>query len=122
MFYEDALYALVNGTGLTLTVDNGIVDEASFVSNVTFFADANDPRIPSWAQIQVKQAELKAAEPMRVLREKRNLLLAETDWWAVQDLIMTQAQKDYRQALRDITIGLDTVEKVNAVTWPTKPE
>jgi hypothetical protein len=55
------------------------------------------------------------------LREKRNSLLAETDWWGASDNTMTDAQKKYRQDLRDLTTGLDTVEKVNSVTWPTKP-
>ena len=55
------------------------------------------------------------------LREKRNGLLAETDWWGASDNTMTDAQKKYRQDLRDITAGLDTVDKVNAVVWPTKP-
>ena len=55
------------------------------------------------------------------LRDKRNSLLAETDWWGASDNTMTDAQKKYRQDLRDLTNGLDTVEKVNSVTWPTKP-
>ena len=55
------------------------------------------------------------------LRDKRNSLLAETDWWGASDNTMTDAQKKYRQDLRDLTTGLDTVEKVNSVTWPTKP-
>ena len=55
------------------------------------------------------------------LREKRNMLLKETDWWGASDNTMTDAQKKYRQDLRDLTNGLDTVEKVNAVTFPTKP-
>jgi hypothetical protein len=55
------------------------------------------------------------------LREKRNSLLAETDWWGTSDNTMTDAQKKYRQDLRDLTAGLDTVDKVNAVVWPTKP-
>ena len=55
------------------------------------------------------------------LRNKRNSLLAETDWWGASDNTMTDAQKKYRQDLRDLTNGLDTVEKVNSVTWPTKP-
>ncbi len=29
--------------------------------------------------------------------------------------------KTYRQELRDLPSGLDTVEKVANVTWPTKP-
>ena len=58
------------------------------------------------------------------LREKRNQLLAETDWWATLDRadLITMDQKIYRQELRDLPTGLDTVDKVNAVTWPTKPE
>ena len=55
------------------------------------------------------------------LRITRNNLLAETDWWGASDNTMTDAQKKYRQDLRDITVGLDTVDKVNAVVWPTKP-
>ena len=55
------------------------------------------------------------------LRDKRNRLLTETDWWGTSDNTMTDAQKKYRQDLRDITVGLDTVDKVNAVVWPTKP-
>ena len=55
------------------------------------------------------------------LRDKRNNLLSETDWWGASDNTMTDAQKKYRQDLRDITVGLDTVDKVNAVVWPTKP-
>jgi len=55
------------------------------------------------------------------LRDKRNSLLTETDWWGASDNTMTDAQKKYRQDLRDITAGLDTVDKVNAVVWPTKP-
>ena len=58
---------------------------------------------------------------MEQLREKRNMLLKETDWWGASDNTMTDAQKKYRQDLRDITAGLDTVDKVNAVVWPTKP-
>ena len=51
-------------------------------------------------------------------REKRNALLAETDWWAVSDRTMTQAETDYRQALRDVPAqeGFPT-----NITWPTKP-
>ena len=55
------------------------------------------------------------------LRLRRNTLLAETDWWGASDITMTDAQKKYRQDLRDLTTGLDTVDKVNAVVWPTKP-
>lgn len=52
------------------------------------------------------------------LRKERNRLLAETDWWGMSDHTMTQAETDYRQALRDIT---DTYTSLDTVVWPTKP-
>ena len=55
------------------------------------------------------------------LREKRNDLLAETDFYALSDQTMSEAMTNYRQELRDITEGLTTVEDVEAVTFPTKP-
>ena len=55
------------------------------------------------------------------LREKRNNLLSETDWWGASDNTMSAEQTQYRQDLRDITNGLTTVEEVNAVEFPTKP-
>ena len=56
-----------------------------------------------------------------VLRKKRNRLLAETDYLALSDYTLSDDMKKYRQDLRDLTTGLDTVEKVNSVTFPTKP-
>jgi len=56
------------------------------------------------------------------LRNKRNKLLSETDYLALSDVTMSSAMTTYRQALRDLTSGLDTVAKVNAKQFPTKPE
>tara|TARA_X000001382_G_scaffold65683_1_gene45568 strand:+ start:432 stop:710 length:279 start_codon:yes stop_codon:yes gene_type:complete len=55
------------------------------------------------------------------IREKRNILIAETDYLALSDHTLSSDMTTYRQSLRDITNGLDTVEKANNVTWPTKP-
>ena len=54
------------------------------------------------------------------LRNERNYLLAKTDWTANSDLTMSSAMTTYRQALRDATTGLDTVEKVEAYEFPTE--
>ncbi len=51
-------------------------------------------------------------------RELRNRFLAETDWWASSDLTMSEARKEYRQALRDLP---STVSNPEEVTWPIKP-
>lgn len=53
------------------------------------------------------------------LRGKRDVLLQNTDVWALSDRTMTQAQIDYRQALRDIT---DSYSSLDNVVWPTKPQ
>ena len=55
------------------------------------------------------------------LRNKRNRLLAQTDFYALSDVTMSDAMEAYRQDLRDLPSGLDTVDKVANVTWPTKP-
>jgi hypothetical protein len=57
------------------------------------------------------------------LRQRRNSLIASSDWVMMSDSPIADktAWETYRQALRDITNGLTTVEDVNAVTWPTKP-
>ena len=72
----------------------------------------------TWAQVQTKQSELTAAEPLKALRAERDRLIAATDWWASSDLTMTDAQTAYRQALRDIT---DDANSLDEVTWPTAP-
>tara|TARA_R110002012_G_scaffold245733_1_gene420732 strand:- start:1064 stop:1351 length:288 start_codon:yes stop_codon:yes gene_type:complete len=58
---------------------------------------------------------------IKELRDKRNKLLAETDYFALSDISISDNMIQYRKDLRDITNGLDTVEKINAVVFPTKP-
>jgi len=58
---------------------------------------------------------------LEVLRNKRNKLLTETDYLGTSDNTMSPDMITYRQELRDLTNGLDTVEKIEAVEFPTKP-
>lgn len=58
---------------------------------------------------------------MANLRQKRNSLLTATDYLALSDNTLTTEMSTYRQALRDLTNGLTTLDEVNAVTFPTKP-
>jgi len=55
------------------------------------------------------------------LRDDRSSRLASTDWYALQDVTMSDAMTAYRQDLRDLPAGLTTVEEVAAVSWPVKP-
>ena len=55
------------------------------------------------------------------LRSDRTRNLLATDWYALQDVTMSDAMAAYRQDLRDLPAGLTTVEEVQAVSWPVKP-
>ena len=55
------------------------------------------------------------------LRNKRNRLLAATDFYALSDVTLSEDMTTYRQELRYLPDGLTTVEEVNNATWPTKP-
>ena len=85
--------------------------------NVQFTADeetARDTEEQAWADNALARA-------LSNMRARRNRLLAETDYYALSDVTMSEDMTTYRQALRDLTDGLDTVNKVNNKTYPTKP-
>ena len=92
-------FKLVDGNSVQLTAE----EEA-----------ARDAEETAWANGAFDRA-------IAELRVRRNSLLAETDFYGNSDVTMTSDMTTYRQNLRDLTNGLDTVEKVNNVTWPTKP-
>jgi hypothetical protein len=66
-------------------------------------------------------ADAAPARALASLRDKRNRLLAETDYYALSDVTMSNDMKTYRKDLRDLPAGKDTVDKCNNATWPTKP-
>ena len=55
------------------------------------------------------------------LRLDRTRKLASTDWYALQDVTLTDAMETYRQDLRDLPAGLSTKAEVDAVSWPVQP-
>ena len=81
--------------------------------------------VTDFTEIDKKVEELNLQEPMRLLREERNRRIAETDWWASSDLLISDDQRKYRQALRDITKTADPqlneFDELINVTWPEKP-
>ena len=111
-FRSDAIHSLVPDANFTL-------------SNNEIFIWDSDKEQPSEEEIQTKIAELRNAEPMRLLREERNRKLQETDWRFRSDLSPSQEWIDYSQALRDLpSTASPKIEKgiLTNVTWPTKPE
>ena len=75
---------------------------------------ARDAEEKAWADGALARAQ-------NNLRFKRNRLLAETDFYALSDVAMSDDIKTYRQELRDLPADKDTVEKCNNATFPTKP-
>ena len=101
-----------------------------FSNEVQVFGDGGVQTINLWNctdKPEPKESDLCSDEEadyfdgMRFLREKRDAKIKETDWYALVDVGMTDAMKEYRQKLRDITNGLKTSDDVKKVTWPTKP-
>ena len=91
-------------------------------------------KIVNGIQVELTAAEITAMEEQAVaweagaydramadLRSKRNRLLADTDYLAQSDNTLSSSMSNYRQALRDLTNSLTTVDEVAAVTFPTKP-
>lgn len=54
------------------------------------------------------------------VRNKRDSLIAATDYFALTDVTMDAAMTTYRQALRDITNHVN-FPYLNEADWPTKP-
>ena len=75
---------------------------------------ARDSEQKAWADGALARAQAD-------LRSKRNRLLAETDFYALSDVTMSDDMKTYRQELSDLPADKDTVEKCNNATFPTKP-
>ena len=85
--------------------------------NVAFTAEeetARDAEEKAWA-------DGKEARDWLAIRNKRNSLLAETDWWASSDLTMSEAQKKYRTDLRNLPSTISDPSTWEGITWPTKP-
>lgn len=55
--------------------------------------------------------------PWRRVRTRRDNLLSQSDWLAASDRSMSTEEREYRQALRNITSQSDPEN----ITWPTKP-
>jgi len=92
-------YKNINGTKIQFTADE---------------ETARDAEEQAWADAATARA-------LDDLRTKRNNLLNETDYLALSDNTLTSDMTTYRQALRDLPAGKDTVAKCKNATWPTKP-
>ena len=130
MILNDAISAL----GIkNFSVNPDVITEESFNKSYREFnvkgevsMEIGEPTI-TWSQVKAKYDELISLEPMRLLREERDRLLAELDWTQGKDEpdAISSKYTAYRQALRDLpsTASPTLVNgMLSNVTWPTKPE
>ena len=110
-------------------------NELEYNTNVKWIIDHDennspiygDTQIVTWQQLQEHSEEAEINFKLDLVRMNRDRLLKETDWWACSDREITEPQKAYRQALRDITNNcspeLNDVGDLDlsSVNWPTKP-
>ena len=66
-------------------------------------------------------ADGKEVRDWLAIRNKRDALLAETDWGASSDLTMSDARKKYRKDLRDLPSTVSDPSTWEDITWPTRP-
>ena len=92
-------YKLVNGARIQFTAEE---------------ETARDAEEQAWADGALARAQAS-------LRSKRDNLLAATDFYALSDVTMSDDMKTYRQELRDLPEGKDTVAKCDDAVFPTKP-
>jgi len=55
------------------------------------------------------------------LRNRRNAALADSDWRAGKDVVLSTAWRDYRSALRDLPQNFESANDA-ADNWPVKPD
>ena len=107
------------------------INEVDFLSDVLLQDDGSGPYIKEWniegvakptdEQLNSYETSANLDDALFSLRNKRDRLLKETDYLALSDNTLSAEMTTYRQALRDITNGITTVDQANNVTWPTKP-
>ena len=104
------------------------VDSPSF-SYATQNLTEGDPVLVGgqWKQTWVitdatpEQVTQRATQQSDDMRNKRDQLIANTDWMALSDNTMSAGWATYRQALRDIT-GHVNFPYLTEADWPVKPE
>ena len=95
---------------------NAYPNVTSIIGDVAY--DENDNIVEIDETLLTDIDDLEAQTKLKILRNKRNTMLAESDWMANSDVTMSEEWRTYRQALRDIT---DTYSSLEDVVWPTPP-
>ena len=100
---------------LQFKIYNNPTTESEYSDNVEVL---NGFTKPSWDALTVKWTEIEPIGLAAEARDKRNDLLAATDWTANSDVTMTTEMTAYRTLLRNLPAQADFPTTIN---WPTAP-
>jgi len=111
-----------NPTAETLAAFNTYIGTVGAVPEYDYLTQQTSLDVPvyengEWS-VEFLVTDRPQDEAEDAIRGRRNGLLAATDNWALSDRTMTQAQTDYRQALRDVP---NQEGFPYSVVWPTDP-
>jgi hypothetical protein len=113
-----ASYGMVEVANKPAPLHNGATHFVEY-GPVPVLEDGNWFLLPTVREFSAEQLADRHASAAASVRSTRSMLLAETDWTALSDVVMPSEMATYRQALRDITSQPGFPHNVS---WPVKPE
>ena len=114
-------------TAYQISVRDGVEQDANdnwvekYVARDMFADTTEDGVTTTKAEHETAYQETLDANTATSNRSTRDAKLAETDWTGMSDVTMSSDMTTYRQNLRDLLDGKDTVAKCTGATFPTKP-
>lgn len=119
---DEKILAHYRKTETLVRADREINNDAYYYSAGKFIQKPRQPTpFHTWS-VQLKEWVKNPSAEWEAIRDKRDLLLAGTDWMVLLDSPVTPGGREaiqiYRQALRDITAQSDPLN----IIWPTRPE
>lgn len=121
-FYFSAEKTAFYNIAIVSQIPSGMVEISDKAYHDLLEGQSNGKRITSDSNgypILVEHESHSVEYQWDTIKQKRNSLLAETDWTQLLDVSQTVSElyKPYRQALRDITTQSDPFN----IIWPIKP-
>lgn len=88
--------------------------------------DSLSERVVNLETMRIERRQRRTASVANLIRERRKLLLAGSDWTQAADSPLSAEKKsawaDYRQALRNLPDEQGSVNSLSDVVWPTPPQ
>ncbi len=124
-FYNNGTGKLIISRRMTQAQADARIAEHSEQSYLNEFVTDLDNKIVNLDTLQVE-----TVTPLNIvpqwLRQRRNLLLSDSDWTQGADSPLSSSKKTewqtYRQALRDLPTTYPNPTSKDDIVWPTKPE